>query len=336
TSGGSNSYSNTGNYTISAINDYIDSGSGRAPSPLPRQSATLSSSDGISDGSCGSYGSPTTISSRVTPIAQNLTGPTCYLYTLTGTDNVGNTTSISTTVKVDTTGPSAPSVSLSAATGNTYISGSTVYINPQAGKSGSFQATATSTDSDSGIQKLNFPTLTGFSSGGGDDTTSPYTSGTYNWTGAVTASGTQTITATNNATLTNTNTFTLTPDTTNPTGGALTVNATTATSGGSNSYSNTGNYTISAINDYIDSGPGLASSTPTRQSATLSSSDGISDGSCGSYGSPTTISSRVTPIAQNLTGPTCYLYTLTGTDNVGNTTSISTTVKVDTTGPSAP
>src|SRR5262249_39385613 len=146
---------------------------------------------------------------------------------LTGTDNVGNTASISTTVKVDTSGPSAPSVSLSSATGNTYINGSTVYINAQAGKSGSFQASATSSDGDSGIQKLTFPTLTGFSSGGGDDTTSPYNSGTYNWAGAVAASGAQTVTATNNANLGNTNTFTVTPDTTNPTSGALTVNATT-------------------------------------------------------------------------------------------------------------
>src|SRR5262249_1128936 len=74
-------------------------------------------------------------------------GPTGYLHPPPGPDNVGNTASISTTVKVDTTGPSAPSVSLSAAAGNTYISGSTVYINAQAGKSGSFQASATSTDS---------------------------------------------------------------------------------------------------------------------------------------------------------------------------------------------
>src|SRR5262249_20789459 len=158
------SYSSSGSYTISAISDYTDSGSGLASSVLTRQSATLSSSDGIADGTCGSYGSPTTISSRATPIAQNLTRPTCYLYTLTGTDNGGTTASISTTVKVDPTGPSAPSLSLSAATGNTYISGSTVYINAQAGKSGSFQASAASTDSDSGIQKLNFPTLTGFRS----------------------------------------------------------------------------------------------------------------------------------------------------------------------------
>src|SRR5207244_4387905 len=148
-----------------------------------------------------------------------LTGPSCYLYTLTGTDNVGNTTRLSTLAKVDTTGPSAPSVSLSSASGNTFVSGTTVYINAQAGRSGSFQAAATSTDNDSGILKLNFPSLTGFTSGGGDTASSPYQT-TYNWTGAVGASGSQTITSYNNASLSNTNPFTVTPDTTNPSGGA--------------------------------------------------------------------------------------------------------------------
>src|SRR5205085_6646433 len=111
------------------------------------------------------------------------------------TDNVSNTATNSTSVKEDKTGPSAPSVSLSAAAGNTFVSGSTVYINSQTGKSGSFQAAATSTDNDSGILKLNFPTLTGFTSGGGDITSSPFQT-TYNWTGAVGASGSQTITST--------------------------------------------------------------------------------------------------------------------------------------------
>src|SRR5439155_21515106 len=108
-------------------------------------------------GSCGSFGAATTISSRATPLSQTLTGPSCYLYTLAGTDNVGNTTSITTLVKVDTTGPSVPSVSLSSASGNTVVSGTTVHINAQAGKSGGFQAAATSTDNASGILKLNLP-----------------------------------------------------------------------------------------------------------------------------------------------------------------------------------
>src|SRR5205823_3676557 len=239
---GSSSYNNSGSFTISAISDYTDAGSGLASSLLTRQSATLSSSNGIADGGCGSFGSATTIASRSTPISQTLTGPTCYLYTLTGTDNVGNTISISTTVKVDTSGPSAPSVSLSSASGNTFISGTTVYINAQAGKSGSFQTSATSSDNDSGILKLNFPALSGFTSGSGDDTSSPYSSRTYNWSGAVAASGSQTITATNNANLTNTASFTLTPDTTNPVSGALTVNSTAANGAGSSSSTTNPNF----------------------------------------------------------------------------------------------
>src|SRR5690348_15606109 len=131
--------------------------------------------------------------------------------------NVGNTISISTIVKVDTTAPSAPAITLGNATGNTFISGTTVFVNAQAGKSGSFTASATSTDPNSGIQKLSFPALAGFSSGGGDDTTSPYGSGTYNWSGAVAASGSQTVTSTNNAGATANSTFTVTPDTTAPT-----------------------------------------------------------------------------------------------------------------------
>src|SRR4051812_36061377 len=335
TGAGSTSYNSSGSSTIGTISDYTDSGSGLTSSVLTRQSATLGSSNGIAAGSCGSFGSATTISSRATPIAQALAGPTCYLYTLTGLDNVGNTVTITTTVMVDTTGPSAPSLSLSGATGNTYINGTTAYINAQAGKSGSFQAQATSTDNDSGLLKVNFPSPTGFSSGGGDSNSSPYQT-TYNWSGAVAASGSQTTTAYNNANLTNTNTFTITPDTTAPTGGALTVNGTNATGPGSPSYNSSGSWTIGAISDYTDSGSGLTSSVLTRQSATLGSSNGIAAGSCGSFGSATTIPGRATPIAQALTGPTCYLYTLTGLDNVGNTVTITTTVMVDTTGPSAP
>jgi chitobiase/beta-hexosaminidase-like protein len=318
-----------------AFSKGTDSGSGLAPSgaKLLRASATLSSSDGIADGSCGSYGGFAQIgaddpSSPVTDDATNgiATGH-CYRYEYVVSDRVGNTTTYtSPDIKVDTSGPSAPSVSLSSATGNTYITGSTVYINAQAGKSGSFQASATSTDGDSGIQKLNFPTLTGFSSGGGDDTSSPYSSGTYNWTGAVAASGAQTVTASNNANLTNNQTFTLTPDTTNPTGGALTTNGTTATSGGSTSTTSDPTYAINTRTNYSDSGSGLASSTLTVQSETLTSNSTCgAAGSGGPYTSPTTISGTSNPA---ITVGYCYRYVLTGTDNVGNTTSISTTVKV--------
>src|SRR5207244_10304704 len=185
----------------------------------------------------GAYGSLSQVGSTdpSSPFGDNAAGGIstghCYQYEYLVPDNVGNVaTYVSPSIKVDTTGPSAPSVSLSAASGNTYLSGTTAYINAKAGKSGSFQAAATSTDSDSGILKLNFPSPSGFSSGGGDSSSSPYQT-TYTWSGAVGATGSQTVTAHNNASNTNTNTFTITPDTSNPSGGALTVNATSASSG---------------------------------------------------------------------------------------------------------
>src|SRR5207244_4116653 len=213
-------------------------------------------SNGTADGTCGSYGSFSQVGSNdpSSPFTDNAGGGIstghCYQYEYVASDNVGNaTTYVSPDIKVDTSGPSAPSLSLSAASGNTYLSGTTAYINAQAGKSGSFQAAATTSDSDSGILKVNFPTLTGFTSGGGDSSSSPFQT-SYNWSGAVSASGSQTVTAHNNASLTNTNTFTLTPDTSNPTGGALTVNATTATGAGSSSSTTNPNFSIGSRTNY--------------------------------------------------------------------------------------
>jgi hypothetical protein len=316
------SVSTTGSYSISRT-DYTDAGSGLASSVLTRETAALSSSDGVAAGTCGSYG---TASVLVGSPAQTVTGPSCYRYTLTGTDNVGNVSTTASIVQVDTTVPSAPSLTLSGATGNTYISGATVFINAQSGSSGSFQLAATSTDADSGIQKLNFPVLTGFASGDGDDTTSPFAT-TYAWSGAVGATGAKTVTSTNTVTATATSTFTVTPDTTVPATGALTVNGSA-----SSSFSTTGSYSI-VRTDYTDGGSGLASSTLTRETATLSSSDGIATGTCGTYG---TASVLVGNPAQTVTGPSCYRYTLTGTDNVGNASTTTSIVKVDTSAPSAP
>ena len=136
--------------------------------------------NGIAAGSCGSYGGYAQVGSNdpSSPYADNAAGGIttghCYRYEYVVSNNVGNTTTYtSPDVMVDTTGPSAPSLSLSSATGNTYINGTTAYINAQAGKSGSFQATATSTDNDSGLLKVNFPAPPGFSSGGGDSNSSP-------------------------------------------------------------------------------------------------------------------------------------------------------------------
>jgi hypothetical protein len=326
TGGGSVSGNVSGAFLI-ARTDYADggSGSGLASSVLTLESATLSSLGGIVVGTCGTFGSSSVITGNP---AQTKTGPSCYRYTLTGTDRVGNIATISTIVVVDSTPPSTPGLTLSAPSGSTYISGNTVYINAQAGKSGGFQIAATTTDADTGIQKVTFPAVTGFSSGAGDDVLSPFAT-TYAWSGSGPAgdAGSKTVTATNTATGIAQSTFSIASDTTAPAAGVLTVNG-SATS----SFSTTGSFSI-ARTDYTDGGSGLVSSVLTREAAPLISADGVDSGTCGTYG--TTIVLTGMP-AQSVTGPACYRYTLTGTDQVGNVSSTSALVKVDTTAPSAP
>src|SRR5206468_128544 len=147
---GGSTYSTSGSFAIDVRTDYSETQSstesGLASSTLKRAAASLTNN------SCGSYGSPTTI---VGSPAQSLaTG--CYLYTLTGTDNVGNTASLSTTVKVDTSDPSAPSFAFSNFVGTTSAVGNAVYFLPTS--SGSFDITASSSDGDSGIAGYTFPT----------------------------------------------------------------------------------------------------------------------------------------------------------------------------------
>src|SRR5207244_7239153 len=112
-------------------------------------------------------------------------------------------------------------------------------------------------------------------------------------------------------------TFDVTADSSAPTAGALTVNGTAATGGGSASYDTDGSFAIDARTDYAETASatesGLASSTLTRESATLSSD------SCGGFGSATTLAG--TP-AQSGLATGCYRYRLTGTDNVGNAVSL--------------
>jgi hypothetical protein len=322
----STSYSTTGSYAI-VRTDYTDGGSGLVSSALTRETATLSSAGGIVDGTCGSYGTATVL---VGQPAQTLTGPSCYRYTLTGTDQVGNIATTTAIVKVDTSAPTAPALTLSAASGNTYTTGTTAFISPLAGKSGSFTVGATTTDAASGIQKVNFPAPAGFSTGSGDDATSPFGT-TYTWSGVVGATGAQTVTATSNATSTATSTFTVTPDVSTPTGGAVTVNSVAASGAGTASFNKTGSFTIASRTDYTaDTGSGLLSSVLTVASATLTSVGGAA-GTCSAFGTETVV---VGTTAQNgMASASCYRYTLTGTDRVGNTSTISTIVKVDTTVP---
>src|SRR3989442_8690578 len=87
--------------------------------------------------------------------------------------------------------------------------------NPQGSNSASFDLSATSSDAQSAIASIAFPTV--FGSDSSTQATGPY-SQTYSWTASATASGSKTVTSTNGAGLTASSTFTVTPDTTAPPG----------------------------------------------------------------------------------------------------------------------
>ena len=111
----------------------------------------------LSGNTCSAYGAPATITGTT---AQTVASGHCYLLTLTGTDNVGNTASISTTVMVDTTAPSAPTGIAFSAPTNAYYPGSGSIVYFKGGVAGGFTATASgATDADSGIAGYTYPAL---------------------------------------------------------------------------------------------------------------------------------------------------------------------------------
>ena len=116
-----------------------------------------------------------------------------------------------------------PNVSLTLnenpVSGAQYVSGTTLFDNPQGGNAGAFTVDAATSDAQSGIDRVTFPAVGGMT-GGGDDPSSPY-QGSYSWTSASSASGSQAVTAHNNAGLTTAANFTVTADTAPPTGGSV-------------------------------------------------------------------------------------------------------------------
>src|SRR5207302_1789820 len=137
--------------------------------------------------------------------------------TVTATNGAGLTSSATVTISPDSTVPTANQPTVTAG----YYTSLSVPVSGLGGSDGgsganaaSFTATATSmADGESGLQKVNFPAVSGGSgmTGGGDVSGSPYQS-TYTWTATTTASGAQTVNAYDNAGLTSGATFTVTPD----------------------------------------------------------------------------------------------------------------------------
>ncbi|GAA4731986.1 hypothetical protein GCM10023350_14200 [Nocardioides endophyticus] len=266
---------------------------------LVRATATLAS------GSCGTFGTYTLIAGGTDPVSPKtdvVIDQACYKYRYVVLDTLNNAaTYTSPDIKVDLTAPAAPSLAHTLFT-NTWWpgSGATVYYR-SAASSGSFSATATATDTVSGIASYGFPAL------GTNWTSTPGALGvnTYSWSGAPAAPGTQNVTATNNAAGTSSNSpFTLTVDDTAPSAGTVTPPNATQTS-----------TTVSvAYTTGTDSGSGLGTRLLKRQSAPLTGT------TCGTYGGWTTAATNPvsSPFSDTVTGGFCHRYQYLVSDNVGN------------------
>jgi hypothetical protein len=239
-------------------------------------------------------------------------------------DLVGNAEVVhSQRIEFDVTGPTGPTLTLSEAPADPdqHVAGSTLYYRPGGGRSGSFAVEASTTDPQSGIDRVSFPALTGMT-GGGDDLGAPF-QGTYGWTSGTSASGAHTVTARNNAGLTSGAAFTVVPDGAGPTGHSV------ALAGGPYFTALSVPLTLSNGAD-AGSGVNAASAVLERQSATLS------DGNCvswsGSWVAVTPTGGADTSVLTN----SCYRYRYSVSDNVGNNSGVSPlsdVAKVDATQP---
>ena len=329
-----------------------DIASGLAPTgaQLLRASAPLSSTDGVAVGTCGTYGAYAAVGAGDLTATTTDTVPTdnrCYRYQYAVPDQVGNVaTATSGDIMVQTAAPSSltPSgVQITPVSGleNQSVSGSTLYYQPT--QAGSFTVAANASDASSGVAWMSFPAPTGFTGGGavGPQGTGTTFRTTYAWTGnaASPSPGGQTIAATDNAGLSPVlgNAITLLKDVTPPSGGSVEVSGL----GGSDGRYATSTTLSVGLSPGTDAGSGVAATGRQllRASAALTS-DGTSNGVCGTYGAYTQVgvgdpSSPVTDTVP--VDRTCYRYRYAVSDKVGNAaSSTSPDVKVDSAGPPPP
>lgn len=272
---------------------------------LTRAVATLSSANGTTDGVCGTFGTYMSIvdgTDPTSPKSDSVTAPACYRYQYTVSDMAGNpTTYTSGDIKVDTTAPTTPQLTVSTFSNTYWTPGSAVFYR-SAATSGTFTVTGTSTDPDSGILGYSYPAL------GANWTAASAAPGsmTYTWAGSPAAPGTVGVTATNNAGLASANSpFTLTADDAAPTAG--TVSYTAGSTGGS---------PVSvAFTTGTDAGSGLGTRLLQRSTAPLVAL------TCGTYSAFTTIvggTNPVSPVADTVPTGSCNRYQYVVSDHVGN------------------
>ena len=306
----------TGTYAVETVRTFADTNSGIASNELTRTFAPVVASV------CGAFDPATTVvlgSPIVVPpvITEAEMAPGCYRYTQTGTNTVGRSSAVSTTVRVDTTAPVdgalvANGIAATTDTGSTSFSGTgawsllrTDFIDPETTLTSTLtRAVSTSLTNGTCSRPGTARTVVGAPDESG------ITGGCIRY--VLTGRNTLNLTAPVLVTV-------VMVDTTAPTGGALTVNGVTATTGGSTSTSLTGSYSVTTLTAMTDGNSGMASSTLTRTSGPT----------CDALDPETeTVLSGPTPIAETGMSPGCYRYDWTGVNNAGLSRTLSTTVTV--------
>ncbi len=152
-------------------------------------------------------------------------GPGTYVVGLETTDSTGAIARTTHTLTVTQAPPSKPALTLSGASGETLDRRQhRLHQSTERERGRLHRERQHTSDPLSSIKNIVFPSLSGYSGGGGTLTATPFQS-TYGWSGAgASASGAQPVTVTNNAGLSSSSSFEVVPDTSAPSGGALSVN----------------------------------------------------------------------------------------------------------------
>lgn len=241
--------------------------------------------------------------------------------------NVENTKTV--TVRLDTAGPTNSIALTNQSSASSFLTGDTVFY--KGNTTGSFALRNSVGDALSGPKSSATAALGGTATGWShtpSTVTTPtfgssYDSGAFSWAANTSSSPTEIVTSADIADNTTSRTaLTFVNDVSAPTGGSLVVN-------GGSSTSSTSAFAITSRTNFSgDLGSGLASSVLTVQSESYDGTTCGAPGSGGPFMSPTTVSGTTQP--SGVQRGYCYVYTLTGTDNVGNTATVSSTVTVTT------
>ena len=245
------------------------------------------------------------------------------------TDVAGNVETQATVhVKIDTQGPVHNlSLAQGGSGGGSYLVTANSRIYYQGVTAGSFTLSDALTDAGSGPASVTYPGISNVNrmnhTAQTVSTGPSYTSSAFSWTGGATYANSYTITGTDAIGNTRTTSLTFVNDSTAPTGSI------SYTPNGYLASGQSVQITLSAS----DSGSGVGTTQLQRASATMSG------GSCGTYGSFSTIATNPGTSYQDssTSSGNCYKYQYVISDNVGNSTTAtsSSAVKVDQVAPTA-